>query len=63
MQLPGQFGDRGVDQRRAAPFVEFGGDDAAGGRNRDIDRDRADFGNRPRLLLRDPLFGKVLAPL
>ena len=46
MQLARQSGDRVVDQRRAAPLVERGGDDLTRSGDRDIDGDGADLGDR-----------------
>ena len=63
MQLLRQGSNRCVEQRGAALLIEFGNDDLACGRNRDVDRNGADIGKRFRLFLGDPLLGQSLAPI
>ena len=62
MQLSGELGDRVVDQGAAAPLVERGGDNLAGGRNRDIGGNGADLDQRFRLLLSDPFLRQGFSP-
>src|SRR6516164_6012996 len=63
MQLLRQGSYRCVDQRGAALLIELGNDDLARGRNRDVDGNSADFGERLSLFLRDPLLRQPAAPL
>src|SRR5262245_45142634 len=60
MQLTVEFGDRVIDQYGAALLVERGGDDLAGGRNRDVGGNGADLGQRLRLLLGDTFLRQSL---
>src|SRR5580658_4821065 len=59
LELLRQGGDRGVEHRRAASFVEPGDDHLPCRGDRDLDRDRTDFGDRLCLRLGDPLLGHL----
>ena len=62
MQLAGQCRDGVVDQRRATPIVERGGNYLTRSGNRNVDSDCADLGDRLRFFLRDPLLRQLLSP-
>src|SRR5215472_11051597 len=58
-----QRGNRRVDQRCTAPLIEPGDNRLARRRNRDVNGNAADLGQRLGLFLRDSLLRQPLAPL